>query len=445
MMEATKAVVQVIARGCPDGDRTGSGFLWEAPTQLVTDLHVIGGCPNIFAYSAVGGGEERAIPKRILRSADLALLEIPAEQGARSLRLSTRPARVNDLIQVIGYYYGVRSFDSRPLHVTIGSPILEDMLPQKVATTVRMAGSPNLRTEILRLDGNLVPGLSGAPLIDNTGAIVGIGSGGLENGTVGISWAVRAHYLNDLKNGPTVSTLPLQTASPSTLFSAPIAGKAASQVRCGDFGFAYAKTRTLADLLSSADDIPGLLALANTAALPSQQIQSIKFDVYAEQTSGGSIALPKGAHLIQSGHNCTVSIDSLDVVVSSSRVGNQFDVQTKSATFDAEFDSHGLMWGPDPGFTYLAPIFRADGLVVRRKNAVGFSAAGVPAADSFETLMTRGNVFVGIRVTNLNYNPMLFQKCRMYPATSQCPSVNALFKLWVATALGVQMSTFPPT
>jgi S1-C subfamily serine protease len=50
MTNASAGVVQVIARDCTDHNRTGSGFLWDVSTQLVTALHVIAGCREVVAY-----------------------------------------------------------------------------------------------------------------------------------------------------------------------------------------------------------------------------------------------------------------------------------------------------------------------------------------------------------------------------------------------------------
>jgi Trypsin-like peptidase domain len=443
MSHASSGVVQVIARQCASAGRTGSGFLLESPSQVVTALHVISGCQRLFAYFN-GVGEVPAKPIHMLPSADLAMLSVTAPASAHPLLISSKAPQVNDILEVIGYYFGVPTLDSRPLHVTLGSPILGDMVPDSVRRQLQDAGSPKLSTQILRLDGNLLPGLSGAPLIDAGGGIVGVGSGGLENGTVGVSWAIQAHYLSDLKSAGLVAESPRTEAA--SLYAAPAEGKSGNQVHCGDFVFAYLKTRSLKELLSTADDIPGLMQIAATTGMSNDQLNAIEFDIYVEQNSGGSVALPKGAHLARQGDQCIARIaEGLDMTVGSSRVANALEVQQRSVNFETAFDPRGLVWGLDPSFSYIAPLTRPDGLVVRRKNLVGFVPPGaLLAGDAFETLMTRGTTFVGIRVTNVKYNPPLFQQCHWQPAMGDCAAVNTFFAAWVATAVGVQMSTFPP-
>jgi S1-C subfamily serine protease len=445
MAQASAAVVQIIARGCPDESRTGSGFLWEAPTQIVTALHVVAGCQQLFAYFT-GSGEAPATLRRTLLPADLALLEVASPPSAHPLKASPHSPQVNETLQVIGYYFGVPTLDSRPLHVTLGSAVLGDMVPDKVRTLLQAAGSPSLSAEILRLDGNLLPGLSGAPIIDEGGGVVGIGSGGLENGTAGVSWAIQAHYLSDLRT----AALELPTAVPasqSPLFSAPAEGAQALGVRCGDFVFVRSKTRTLQELSMTADDLGGLLQIAALTGLPEDQLAAIEYDVYTEQEAGGSVALPSGATLSSENGACkSRPAEGLEITLGSARVGDSSQAQQASVAFEARFDLQGFMWQLDPNFTYMTPMARADGLVVRRKNAVGFAATvGGPAvaADAFETLMTRGTSFVGIRVLNARYNPPLYQQCSFQPQIPECGDVNRLFGLWVAAALGIQLSTFP--
>jgi hypothetical protein len=52
--------------------------------------------------------------------------------------------------------------------------------------------------EIVRLDGHLLPGSSGAPLIASDGKVAAIASGGLAGGGAALSWAVPASNLNKL-------------------------------------------------------------------------------------------------------------------------------------------------------------------------------------------------------------------------------------------------------
>jgi S1-C subfamily serine protease len=446
MDRAVKSVVQIIARDCVGGvNRTGSGFLWRTSTQVVTDLHVISGCSSIAAYYS-GVKEYRATPIRALRTADLALLSVPDVPGFVPLSTINSAPPFNATLQVVGYYFGLRTFDSRPVRVTIGSSSLRDMLPAAVLQSWSADAGPDLSTHIVRLDGNLVPGLSGAPLIDEAGAVAGIGSGGLESGTVGISWAVRADYLNSLATAPAYAG-GYHQAGTRTLFSSPEDGAPVARVRCGSALFYKSKSRTLKELVSTADDPAGLAQLASTSGMSMLELQNVEFDVYAEPSSGASIAVPAGATLSARGDECLAQLaNGIRLRLYSAPASNAFEIEQRSLAFEARFPAAatGLYWTPDPSFTYPAPKSRVDGLVVRRKNGVGFSS-GMLKGDVFETIMARGSLFVGIEVLNTEFTPAKYQQCLADSHTPDCRQVALDFQRWVAAVLGVHLSTFPQT
>jgi S1-C subfamily serine protease len=56
--------------------------------------------------------------------------------------------------------------------------------------------SPSLDSKILSLVGYILPGHSGAPILNQVGQVVGIGNGGLKSGTVGIGWGMPIQEIN---------------------------------------------------------------------------------------------------------------------------------------------------------------------------------------------------------------------------------------------------------
>jgi hypothetical protein len=420
--------------------------LWKDDSHVVTALHVISGCARISAYFA-GVGEKPAIPWRALKNADLALLKVAAVGGTAALSsINPRPP-FNSTLEAVGYYFGLRTFDSRPLHVTIGSTFLRDMLPMSVLATWSTDVGPDPATRIVRLDGNLVPGLSGAPLIDASGAVAGIGSGGLESGTVGISWAVRADYLDSLSTAPLFTGGYGQTGS-RMLFSAPEDEVGTETVKCGSALFYKASSRSLQTLLQTTDDAAGLMQIAATTGLSNFELMELKFDIFTEPQSGASVALPAGANLVPTSTGCAAEpAPGLRVRLSSSIVSGPANFQQQAHVFEANFPAaaSGLFWRPDPSFTYRTSINRADGLVVQRKNGLGFAPGdALPEGDAFETLMARGALFVGFEVMNAKYSPPTYQRCLAAPQSTGCSQVVQTYLKWVASVLGVHLSTFPP-
>lgn len=83
--------------------------------------------------------------------------------------------------------------------VSAGNPVrrqLASMIPPKHASAFAKRNSPAPGIDILYIDGSLVPGHSGAPILDQRNNVVGIANGGILGGAAGISWAIP---VNDLR------------------------------------------------------------------------------------------------------------------------------------------------------------------------------------------------------------------------------------------------------
>ncbi|MCI5191215.1 MAG: DUF1566 domain-containing protein, partial [Candidatus Electrothrix sp. AS4_5] len=50
--------------------------------------------------------------------------------------------------------------------------------------------SPNIDLEVISLEGHLLPGHSGAPILNKNNEVIGIANGGLKDGSAGVCWAV---------------------------------------------------------------------------------------------------------------------------------------------------------------------------------------------------------------------------------------------------------------
>jgi hypothetical protein len=109
----------------------------------------------------------------------------------------------------------------------------------------------------------------------------------------------------------------------------------------------------------------------------------------------------------------------------------------------------GAMWQPDMNFSYVQPVTRFDGLVVKR-GAYGqfFQTPYGPAPQRylFETLATRGNVFIGSSVTNHDSSMQTMQmeaQCGAGVQLPACPQLFADRREWAQMVLAVHMTTFP--
>jgi S1-C subfamily serine protease len=194
---ARQAVVRVQAAGCESGEARATGFALEGGKLIVTALHVVAGCRQITVYSETLGREAPATISRVLPQADLALLAVEPVTFPGVPVASTAPKLHEDVV-AIGYALGTPTIGTTNLKISYGQSRLEQMLPGPVRDEIRRVGVPSLSLEILRLQGHLVPGLSGAPIINGAGQVVAVSDGGLESGAVSISWAVPSSNIREL-------------------------------------------------------------------------------------------------------------------------------------------------------------------------------------------------------------------------------------------------------
>lgn len=302
------AIVRVVASDCSGAEpsRAGSGFAWPAAGQVVTDLHVIAGCSTI-AVDYQGIDERPAHPIHILIPADLALLAVDGAPATPVPTIAATPPPPGTGVQVFGFALGQPTRDTHPLELTFGNaeaPHLADVLPDAERQDIARIGFPALTTEILRLDGNLLPGHSGAPILDPSGAVIGIGSGGLERGAVGVGWAIRARYLADLLHAP--AQMPGGAGTATSAFATAAPQTSASGVRCGEATLYRRRTRQIAAIAASAGDTARLQQLAaDLAGVPIDALpEHAPFAIWAEPHSGAALVLPAWLPLVAVAEGC---------------------------------------------------------------------------------------------------------------------------------------------
>ncbi|MGF1659456.1 MAG: serine protease [Rubrimonas sp.] len=445
------SVAQIRARDCPDGDRSGTGFVYGAPGRIVTALHVVAGCRTLSAFFEKHGGRIAAAQvARVLTGPDLALLDAPEAPGAPLPRAAT-PPEVNAPLEALGYYLGVPSMDNKPLRVTFGATRLAQMLPDGLREELRRSGAVDLDLDVVRMDGHLLPGLSGAPILTLAGEVAAVGSGGLQSGAASVSFGVPAIHLDALM----ASTEPLSAADRAVpgLFAAPLAPEgaqpgAAQALRCGGLDFAQVGVRNFFDLAESTDDPASFAYFLGETGLDAATLAGFRYVIWAPTEGGAALATPDWMPLRQgpTGDHCVAEAPGggLRIELGGARVGDFEQAQAASVAFETavvQRSGRGY-WELAPLFSYLAPLERGDGLVANRKTAIGVDAAGGTAL-AFETLMTRGPVFTGAAAIADRFDVFALSYCEEAPADPQCAPVAAHLPEIYQAFLGVFLSTFP--
>jgi hypothetical protein len=431
---------------CPGG-AAASGFVWERADRAVTALHVVAGCPDeIDVYFEGAKARRKARVVRTHVRADLAELAIVSPpDSVKPLGFSTGKPATNDLLAAVGFPLGVPRATDAQLRVRLGQRRLQDIVPEAVRADLDQH-YPKPDLEILNLDGHLLPGMSGAPVVDAAGRVVGVSDGGLERGAASISWAIPAGELTTLATAG--RELPEGAPHVKALFSADTeATVGADAVTCGGATLRKARRRAFGDLVRTSDDPVGLAQLARGFAMNGFDPTGFEYDIYEEARGGAVLVAPAGATLRDADGFCVAKLaDGLALRARfAAGVATGPDVQFENDLQIALASEVPRVWQADLGFSYFAPMVRFDQAIVRRKAFLGTAMAPTQSAYLFETLAVRGQHFVGAAAVNPNacpFVPAIQVICLQAPGSDPCVRGTGNCREWARLALGIQLTSF---
>ncbi len=216
----------------------GTGFVWPKPMYVVTALHVVAGANTIQVYSQGSKSVTAAHIKSVLLEADLALLQLDEDIGLQPLPVSPTPPAITEEHTIWGYPEDVAKLQGDDIRFSqsLDAKTTFDSIFRSQASFENAIGGgsyPQFSAEILRVSSILVHGHSGAPIINRSGQVVGIGDGGLHDGIARKNWAIPAGtYLQRLltsrdpipgpfRTGPTLFSSQLQQPAPAPVPSTP--------------------------------------------------------------------------------------------------------------------------------------------------------------------------------------------------------------------------------
>lgn len=445
-------VEQSVVRVQPVGNgNNATGFVWANGT-VVTSLHVVDGSSAINVYYPRQRVRRTAVVERVLRNADLVLLRVTNAPPVPGLSHATALPGLNEDIHVLGYRENDNAINSYTFKMRFGGRRLRDNVSSQVVQRLVANGYPDPALDVLKLgQESLLPGLSGAPIFNGQGQVVGIGDGGLQEGAINVSWGVPARYLDALATS-SVRALP---NAPGTreLFAAELDANVGTEIVHGSAELIRVRTRTFAEMAATADDALGLSQLAGLFARFNPA--TFRYDIYQDARSGATVVVPEGSTLTPQGGFLRVTPPAqaggggrMEMVLRVARIAaGPAALNAASQAFERDVGARhpGVRWMVDPQWTYNFPLSRYDGLVARRVAGIGLGAYGEPLKYTFETRAGRNNTFVGIAVVN-NDNTMPTNQQEMQCAQGMplpnCPALFSSRRLWAQMVLGVQMTSF---
>ena len=173
------AVVTIQTQGASSGG-TGSGVIYDAQGDIVTNYHVIA--------SAFGGGQiqvtladGRLYSASIVghdKTTDLAVirLENPPSDLTVARFATSANLEVGAPVMAIGAPLGLSNTVTTGIVSALNRPVEVSMAEDSSSQDPTQASSELVVTNAIQIDASINPGNSGGPLFDATGAVIGINS-----------------------------------------------------------------------------------------------------------------------------------------------------------------------------------------------------------------------------------------------------------------------------
>jgi len=459
------SVVRVDAHQCsgvPGGYKYGSGFFWKQNSSVVTTLHVVNGCTALSVYSDTGSNPQKpsviAQVQKILFDEDLVLLSLDDTIDGTTVVSESKPAPSDTRdILLVGFPEDGHGSTAKAIKRQFSGNTLATLASSQARTELQRSNSPSLTTVVIFLQAIIEHGGSGGPIFNQQGAVVAVADGGLKHGLTEDSWAIPAEDLAALESSSDPLTKMPQQQSTLLFAATPVASQGPT-VQCGGGSFKHTKTVSYSDVLLTADDPHGLQQLV---AVSRVDPSTLAFEVYQDDQTGATVALPESEMLTANANNDTCIARSsgggVITVVKAIDTSNDLTGRSAAVKFETQIMGLNLTWVEVPAFSYLQPIPVAGGALSQRRDWVRY----VPFpgtmqlnfqqydAQQFETLALRGKILLGVVAQNIRWNPQIVatqQSCAVNPnASPVCPQALQDLRDWITSTLAVHLSTMAGT
>ncbi len=179
-----------------------TGFIIQEPLGIITALHGIVDSRNNVTFLKGSDPFVEMKLECVNLDSDLAffkpVIQEEIQKLSNSKKFNIRPKlKVNpgELHFVEGFPYGIELTGTRIFVRDNPLRKLGDIVEPQDHPALEKRGSPNPNLEVIHFEGDLVPGLSGAPIVNQQGAVVAVANGGLREGTTGYVWGTRINTL----------------------------------------------------------------------------------------------------------------------------------------------------------------------------------------------------------------------------------------------------------
>lgn len=173
------AVVTIQAKGASSGG-TGSGVVYDAQGDIVTNYHVIasalgGGQIQVTLadgrlYSAVVVGHDKTTDLAVIR------LDNPPSDLTVARFATSANLQVGAPVMAIGAPLGLSNTVTTGIVSALNRPVEVSMDESATSEDGAQASSDLVVTNAIQIDASINPGNSGGPLFDSSGAVIGINS-----------------------------------------------------------------------------------------------------------------------------------------------------------------------------------------------------------------------------------------------------------------------------
>jgi hypothetical protein len=189
------SVVTIYSRIGTNGSGQGTGFVVGTDGRVATAYHVIQNATALEVFDKDRRRLTDVVVVWIDPSRDLAILRVLGAESLPALRLEESAPKPQEEIRIAGSPRGL------PEQVLFGKSTSSGFVSSTAISSASGRKVFARSIDVLPLDVTIYSGMSGSPVVSQTGRVLGVLSGSYDEGR-GIAWAIPGKYLQALAATP---------------------------------------------------------------------------------------------------------------------------------------------------------------------------------------------------------------------------------------------------